>query len=113
MIYAVIKEDGTFVGRCCETIEEAREIAYQESGRRVFALAEDKDTKVVNSVLDFSEKEDAPKNPVNCYCDDEGHILHKCPAYDYECYYCDEYGYCELENPKEECEEYNEFYPIN
>ena len=32
----------------------------------------------------------------------------KCPAYDYECPYCDEWGYCELENPETECDDFIE-----
>ena len=92
MMYAVIKKDGTFAGRCCETIEAARELACQESGRRVYALIEDNDTTIINSVLESSEK------------------VFECPVYDYGCPYCDEYGYCELENPQEECESMNTEY---
>ena len=30
----------------------------------------------------------------------------KCPVYDYECYYCDGCGCCELENPETECDDF-------
>ena len=56
MMYAVIKRDGTFVGRCCETIEAARELACQESGRRVYVLTENRDTETINSVLESFEE---------------------------------------------------------
>lgn len=92
MMYAIVKKDGTFAGRCCETIEAARELACQESGRRVYALIENEDSAIINSVLESFEK------------------VVECPVYDTECPYCDKRGYCELENPQEECEEMNSMY---
>lgn len=56
MMYAVINRDGTFAGCCCETIEAARELACQESGRRVYALTENRDTEIINSVLESFEE---------------------------------------------------------
>lgn len=95
MMYAVIKRDGTFAGRPCDTIEAARELACQESGRRVYALTENRDTETINSVLESFEKVEKGI---------------ECPTYDYECPYCDEWGRCELENPQEECESMNTEY---
>lgn len=108
MMYVVIDKCGVFVGYPSEDLNVARALALRKPGRRVYILAEDKNTKDINSVCDFHEQENAPKNPVNCYCDGEGRILQKCPVYDYECYYCDEYGYCELENPETECDDFIE-----
>lgn len=88
-MYAVIEKDGTFAGKCCETIDEAGELACQKSGRRVYALIEDRDTEIINSVIDSFEK------------------VIECPIYNYNCPYCDEKGFCDLENPQEKCNLYD------
>ena len=38
MIYVVINPDGTYAGAPCLTWEEARELAAQREGRRIFNL---------------------------------------------------------------------------
>ena len=75
MMYIVIDKNGVFVGPPNEDFNVARALALQEIGRRVYVLAEDMESKDLNSVLDFSEKENAPKNLANCYCDSEGRIM--------------------------------------
>jgi transposase len=88
MMYAVVKRDGTFAGRCCETIEAARELACQESGRRVYALTENRDTETINSVLESFES-----------------MLEsiECPTMEYDCPYYKR-GLCTLENAEMECD---------
>ena len=40
-LYAVIKEDGTFAGVPCRTLEEARELAFQHDGSKIFLMQYD------------------------------------------------------------------------
>ena len=88
MRYVVVKRDGTFAGCCCETIEAARELACQESGRRVYVLTEDRDTETINSVLESFE---------------EVEKTIECPTMEYGCPYYKR-GLCTLENAEMECD---------
>ncbi len=88
MMYVVINRDGTFAGRCCETIDAARELACQESGRRVYILTESRDTETINSVLESFE---------------EVEKTIECPTMEYDCPYYKR-GLCTLENAEMECD---------
>ena len=89
MMYAVVKRDGTFAGHCCGTIEAARELACQESGRRVYMLTENRDTETINSVLESFEKVETETV--------------ECPTMEYDCPYYKR-GLCTLENAEMECD---------
>ena len=69
-LYAVIKEDGTFAGVPCRTLEEARELSYQHEGSKIFSLQYDNEN--------FCEED---------YCDDVDEIGYNpyMGCYDFDC----------------------------
>ena len=76
MTYVVINPDGTYAGVPCETLDEARELAAQKTGR------------VVGRIVPL---------PI------VKHI--HCPVNGYDCPYWKN-GLCELDNPMEECDDF-------
>lgn len=65
-LYAVIKEDGTFAGVPCRTLEEARDLASQHDGSKIFLMQYDN----CNFEDDFE--------------DDEGWIEFECGKFIYD-----------------------------
>lgn len=70
-LYAVIKEDGTFAGRPCVSLEEARELANQHEGSHIYYLQYDNSNFEDDDYEPWDIDDDYGYDPyMGCFSDD-------------------------------------------
>ena len=70
-LYAVIKEDGTFAGKPCTSLEEARELANQHEGSNIYYLQYDNSNFEDDDYEPWDIDDDCGYDPyMGCFSDD-------------------------------------------
>lgn len=70
-LYAVIKEDGKFAGAPCVSLEEARELANQHEGSKIYLLQYDNSNFENDDYEPWDIDDDCGYDPyMGCFSDD-------------------------------------------